>query len=188
MKRRRLLQGLCVAAVLLIPQMAWASSFAASPPVQVSGASPVGEHCGLATRGPTSHVFRDSEVEPWIDVNPANGNNIVGSWQQDRWSDGGARGLVSAYSRDGGRTWARTAWPVSRCAAGGLGYERATDPWVSTGPEGVVYGSALSFDATTPRNAVVAITSYDGSNPSSTSTPSLLLGRSRTWPIDATTV
>src|SRR5262249_59255597 len=60
---------------------------------------------------------------------------------------------------------------VSRCAPGGLDYERASDPWVSIGPEGpespegaegVVYGSTLSFDANTPRNAVVATTSYDG--------------------------
>ena len=34
----------------------------------------------------------------------------------------------------------------------------------------------------------LAMTSYDGSKPSSTSTPSLLFGRSRTWPIEATTL
>ena len=34
----------------------------------------------------------------------------------------------------------------------------------------------------------LAITSYDGSKSSSMSTPSLLLGRSRTWPIEAMTL
>jgi hypothetical protein len=68
---------------------------------------------------------------------------------------------VAAWSRDGGRSFSRSVWPVSRCA-GGLDYERASDPWVSIGPEGVVYGSGLVFDADTPRNGVAATTSYDG--------------------------
>ena len=162
MKRRRLLQGLCVAAVLLIPQMAWASSFAASPPVQVSGASPFGEHCGLATRGPTSHVFRDSEVEPWIDVNPANGNNIVGSWQQDRWSDGGSRGLVAGVSKDGGQSWILS--PVrgtSKCTGGN--YDRASDPWLSFSPDGTLHHASLSFDVgDDTTNAILVNKSEDG--------------------------
>ena len=44
------------------------------------------------------------------------------------------------------------------------------------------------FIATDPDREGEAITSYDGSKPSSTSTPSLLLGRSRTWPIEAMTL
>ena len=28
--------------------------------------------------------------------------NIIGVWQQDRWSDGGARGLATGYSKNGG--------------------------------------------------------------------------------------
>ena len=72
------------------------------------------------------------------------------------------KGLVAGFSRDGGRTFQRSVWPVSRCAPGGLNYERASDPWVSIGPEGTVYGSALSFDVNSPRNTVAALTSYDG--------------------------
>jgi hypothetical protein len=156
------LQVLCVAAVLLIPQVAWASSFATGPAVRVSGASPFGENCGLSARGPSSHLYRDSEVEPWIDVNPANGNNIVGSWQQDRWSDGGSRGLVAGVSKDNGNSW--TLSPVrgtSRCTGGD--YDRASDPWLSFSPDGTLHHASLSFDVggdTT--NAILVNKSEDG--------------------------
>ncbi len=74
----------------------------------------------------------------------------------------GARDRRPRFSRDGGRSFTEVTWPVSRCAPGGLAYDRASDPWVSIGPGGVAYGSALSFDANTPRNTVAATTSYDG--------------------------
>ena len=57
-------------------------------------------------------------MEPWIAVNPTNPNNLIGVWQQDRWSNGGARGLGGAYSLDGGGTWTRTSVPFSRCSGG----------------------------------------------------------------------
>jgi hypothetical protein len=111
---------------------------------------------------PTSTVYRGAEVEPYVTTDQRRPGRVVAAWQQGRWSDGGAQGLVAAWSADGGRSFQSVPWPVSRCARGGLNYERATDPWVSTGPDGIVYGSALSFDANTPNNAVVAVTSYDG--------------------------
>jgi hypothetical protein len=111
---------------------------------------------------PTSTLYPGAEVEPSVAGNRFLPGEVVGAWQQDRWSDGGARGIAAAFSRDGGRSFTEVTWPVSRCAPGGLGYDRASDPWVSIGPEGVVYGSALSFDVNTPRNTVAATTSYDG--------------------------
>jgi hypothetical protein len=117
--------------------------------------------CGIGGT-PTSVLYPGAEVEPSVATDRFRSSRVVGVWQQDRWSDGGARGLVAGYSTNGGRSFGRVAWPVSRCVPGGLAYDRASDPWVSTGPDGTVYGSALSFDAQTPRNAVVAITSYDG--------------------------
>jgi hypothetical protein len=128
--------------------------------VRVSHGSPF---AGCTIGGtPTSTLYPGAEVEPYIATSRFVSGEVVGVWQQDRWSDGGAHGLVAGYSRNGGRTFAEVPWPVSRCAPGGLNYERASDPWVSIGPGGVVYGSALSFDVKTPRNAVVATTSYDG--------------------------
>ena len=68
-------------------------------------------------------------------------------WQQDRWSNGGAQGLLSAFSSDGGQTWATRQAPFSRCsggnAANGGDYARATDPWVSFGADGAAYWMAM---------------------------------------------
>ena len=50
-------------------------------------------------------LYPNSEVEPFVAVNPANAANLIGVWQQDRWSNGGAKGLLGASSFDGGRTW-----------------------------------------------------------------------------------
>src|SRR5690348_7560043 len=111
---------------------------------------------------PTSTLYPGAEVEPSVAGNRFFPGEVVGAWQQDRWSDGGARGIAAAFSRDGGRSFTEVPWPVSRCAPGGLAYDRASDPWVSIGPEGVVYGSALAFDVNTARNTVAATTSYDG--------------------------
>jgi hypothetical protein len=148
------------AAVLLLTPAGAAQASPTRGPVQVSSGDPFAG-CGVGGTA-TSVLFPGAEVEPSLANNRFRPQEVVGAWQQDRWSDGGARGLVAGWSRDGGRTFQRSVWPVSRCAPGGLNYERATDPWVSIGPEGVVYGSSLSFDATTSRNAVVATTSYDG--------------------------
>jgi hypothetical protein len=129
-------------------------------PVRVSGPSP---YAGCAFGGTdTSTVFTGAEVEPSVATDRRRPNRVVGAWQQDRWNDGGAHGIAAGFSTDGGRTFREVTWPVSRCAPGGLPYDRASDPWVSIGPDGTAYGSALNFDALTPRNGVAATTSYDG--------------------------
>ncbi|WP_275925296.1 alkaline phosphatase family protein, partial [Burkholderia sola] len=86
----------------------------------------------------------------------------IGVWQQDRWSNGGAHGLVAGYTFDAGATWARTPQPFSACAPGGLKYERASDPWVSFGPDGTAYSVSISFNQSNNANAVGASVSTDG--------------------------
>jgi hypothetical protein len=90
----------------------------------------------------TGNLFKNSEVEPFVSVNPRNPLNLVGVWQQDRWSNGGSQGLGTGVSFDGGVTWKQTYLPYSRCAGGtvanGGNYNRASDPWVSFSPNGVV--------------------------------------------------
>jgi BNR repeat-like domain len=152
--RRLTTAGAAVTLILVVATPAHASS---GP---VSHGSPF---AGCTVGGtPTSTLYPGAEVEPSVATSRFLPGEVVGAWQQDRWSDGGARGIAAAFSRDGGRSFTEVTWPVSRCAPGGLAYDRASDPWVSIGPEGVVYGSALSFDAATPRNTVAATTSYDG--------------------------
>jgi hypothetical protein len=152
-KRRRfwLVKALCVAAVVLfVPQVAWASSYVAGPLVRVSGTSPfAGSNCGLA--GQTGENFLNSEVEPFVDVNPANGDNIIGAWQQDRWSNGGSRGNVVGASLDNGSSWqivsrTKNSLCTGGTAANGGAYERASDPWMTISPNGDAYLMSLSFD------------------------------------------
>jgi hypothetical protein len=146
---------------------AQATTFTATTPLRVSGASPFAPGCGgPGEAASTSFNYQNAEVEPWVTVNPANPDNIVGFWQQDRWSDGGSHGLVAGVSTDGGVTWTET-WPAfSRCAGAGPGdpgyFERASDPWVSFSPDGTLYAISLSFDNSTARNAVVVARSTDG--------------------------
>ena len=112
----------------------------------------------LATSGT---VFIDSQTEPSADVNPADARNVVGMWQEDRWSTGGARNLVFGTSFDGGQTWTNTPLAGIAHVAGGA-YERVTDPWVDFGPASRVYATSLAFDDSGPDNAIFVHTSTDG--------------------------
>ena len=125
----------------------------------VSGPSPFAA-CTIGATA-THTVYLNAEVEPYVAVSPANPNNIIGVWQQDRWSNGGAHGLVAGFSFDGGATWGETPLPFSACA-GGLGYERASDPWVSIGPDGTAYAVSISFNRSNNNNAVGAAVSNNG--------------------------
>ena len=81
--------------------------------------------------------FPDAEVEPWLEVNPTNGANVVGVYQQDRYSNGGAKGMTAAVSFDGGATWTtHVAVPNDTRCTGGQ-FQRSSDPWISFGPDGV---------------------------------------------------
>jgi len=108
----------------------------------------------------------NAEVEPWIADNPATTQNLVSVWQQDRWSDGGAKGLVAGWSADGGRVWHDSVLPFSACAAPFVSqvapFDRTSDPWVSFGPDGKAYAQGLEFNANDNHNGVAAVTSVDG--------------------------
>src|SRR5512140_2061674 len=132
--------------------------------VRVSGPSPFTANCaGSEQQG---HPYAGLEVEPSIAVDPKNGLHLVGAWQQDRWSNGGANGVGTAVSFDGGATWTRSTPPFSRCTGGNADnrgdYDRASDPWVTFAADGTVFEIALAFDSATARNAMLASRSNDG--------------------------
>jgi hypothetical protein len=129
--------------------LAGAAPFTPGPLVQVSGASPFLGCTADNVAGQTGTVSLNSEVEPWIDVNPTDPDNLVGAFQQDRWSNGGARGLLAGVSFDGGSSWTSVVIPGISDCSGGI-YDRTTDPWVSFGPNGVVHQLALSFNDVAP--------------------------------------
>ena len=162
--RNVLLAFAVAAAMCVFAAGAGAGTFTVAPLTLVSGPSPFAG-C-TAGNAPGSVLYPNAEEEPWVDVNPTNPNNLIAVWQQDRWSDGGAHGLVTAVSHNGGGSWTRTFPHFSTCAGGtaqnGGAYDRASDPWVSFGVDGTAYQVSLSFNTTDSVNAVLASRSTDG--------------------------
>src|SRR4029453_8991429 len=96
MPRASLRIALAAALTLLVvvgPGSAAAGAFTSGPLVQVSGASPI-----AACDGDDGNIggtnFTNSEVEPYVMVDPSNPAVLIGAWQQDRGSKGGSEGLV----------------------------------------------------------------------------------------------
>jgi hypothetical protein len=151
-----------VVAVLVLAATATAAPYSAAPLVLASGPSPF---AGCTVGGPGIN-YPNSEVEPFVAVNPANPNNIVGVFQQDRWDNGGAHGIIAAVSLNGGATWTRT-WPhFSTCAGGtpanGGDFDRASDPWVTIAPNGDVYFISLSASADLLMSGILVSKSTNG--------------------------
>ncbi|HEU5160681.1 MAG TPA: sialidase family protein [Streptosporangiaceae bacterium] len=141
------------------PQTTQTTQTTSSAPRAVSGRTPFS---GCTAGGtPSSTLFAGAEVEPWIAVNPRDPRNIVAYYQQDRWSDGGARGLVASVTRDGGAHWKQVVVPgLSQCSGGT--FERASDPGLSFAPNGDLYEISLSFNVSDFGNAILASKSTDG--------------------------
>ena len=140
-------------------------------PGLVSSASTFTAGCGGVPDSGT--LYTNAEVEPYVAINPANPNNLIGTWQQDRWSNGGSQGIAVGFSTDAGATWTTRALPVSRCGGGnadnGGDYERASDPWVTFSPDGTAYQLSLALSGTIftilqpgSRSAILVSRSADG--------------------------
>jgi hypothetical protein len=161
---RRLVSALALASILVL--VASSSALAAGTQlVRVSRGDPFA-NCLVGGDG-TAKNYRSAEVEPWIADNPANTANVIGTWQQDRWGNGGAKGQVASWSFDAGRTWGQTPQPFTKCAQPFYGtpvlqYERTSDPWVSIGPDGTAYAVSLPFDGDFIRNGLGTAVSHDG--------------------------
>ena len=125
----------------------------------VSAESPFPANCNGTQTG---RNFRNGPVEPWVAVDPRDPLHMVGVWQQDRWSNGGASGLAAAASFDGGRTWTRSAPAFSTCASPASRFARASDPWVSISPDGTVHFISLSLNGPNNSHALLASRSTDG--------------------------
>ena len=151
---RRCCASIAFGAAALLSAMGIGTAAIADSPVlgpltRISSPSPFGGCAADDVPGQEadgSVVFRNSEVEPYVHVNPTDPDNAVAVWQQDRWSDGGSRGLVSAVTDDRGETWTTVEPPEFSLCSDGI-FERATDPWITFGPSGNAYFMSLSFDS-----------------------------------------
>src|SRR3954451_6198622 len=94
-----LVTAVVASSVIAVP-VAVAADYSAGPPVLASpAASPLPDPCPFQpVETGDQENFKDTEVEPLVAVNPTNENNVIGVFQEDRWSDGGAHGLLAAVS------------------------------------------------------------------------------------------
>ena len=122
---------------------AQASVYVASPPVTTSFGA-VDPFVGCTADNVSgqeaafgSTLYPAAEPEPRADINPIDTLNIAGAFHEDRWSDGGDRGLASSASHDGGKTWTQAVVPgITKCSGGQ--FDRASDPWVSFARDGTL--------------------------------------------------
>jgi hypothetical protein len=134
-------------------------SNAAGEDEAISAPTPFAPGCG----GFAGTLYVNAEVEPWLAVDPRDARHWIAVWQQDRWSSGSSRGLLTGVTFDAGATWKRVAPAFSLCAGGEL--ERASDPWVDIAPDGTAHQIAIASTggAFQPRsaNAVLVTRSID---------------------------
>ena len=129
------------------------------PDIQVSGPSTL-TGCPAGASADFAAAYSNTEVEPQVAVNPVNPNVMVGATQQDRWPDGGARGLTSWISQNGGASWAKLPdVPWSACQGGPARFGRVTDPWVSYDVAGTAYFIGQPIDLGTPARSAISVTS-----------------------------
>lgn len=102
------------------------------------------------------------QAEPHIARSSVNPEFLLATFQEGRYSDGGAVSCGYALSRDGGFTWTRDLIPNLTLASGGR-YLRATDPVAGTGPLGELYLQTLtSTQGAFDLAAIVVSRSLDG--------------------------
>jgi hypothetical protein len=108
MRRLAFASALVILVAVVVGSAAASSGSLVMAPVAASGSSPLASPPCSATPGtgstlqPTPELFPSSEVEPWVDVSPVDRDVVAGLYQQDRWSNGGARDNVASISFDGG--------------------------------------------------------------------------------------
>src|SRR5262249_52439104 len=123
----------------------------ATPPIQVS-----------ADLLPTDSAAQPAtHAEPYIDANPASPVSLIGCWQENRFTNGGARASGFGASTDSGQTWSVGLIPHSTKPSGGP-WDKASDPWVAFGPNNRAYFASLLFNESNPDSAVGVSVSTDG--------------------------
>lgn len=129
------------------------------PPQLISGSLIYAGDCGLgaSTAGQPG--------EPSLAADPTDAKRLVAAWLDNRMPD--RIGVVIAISNDGGAHWSRSTLPGLLTCSGGP-YVHASDPWISIGPDGVIYLASLTMRPATiagrPRDIAVAVSRDHGSS------------------------
>ena len=139
-----------------------AAPFTLGPDLKISGPSTL-TACPFGSSPDFAAAYNHTEVEPQIAVDPTNPATIVGVSQQDRWPDGGARGLSSWISRNGGASFAKLAdVPWSACQGGPVRFGRVTDPWASYDRAGNLYFIGQPIDSAALGISAISVTTFNG--------------------------
>ena len=151
MRSRTLAPALALTAVmtLVVPAAGWAGPGSVGPLQQVSGASPFGTCTADNVAAQPGTLYPNSELEPQIAASTVDRNgdgapDLVAGYQQDRWSNGGSRGVYASVWYHG--TWIQVAVPGTSVCVGGS-HLRASDPWVTFSPDGTGYFFTLASSA-----------------------------------------
>jgi hypothetical protein len=139
-----------------------ADPYVLGPDIKVSGASTL-TTCPFGASANFADAYDNAEVEPQVAVNPLDSSKITGVSQQDRWPDGGARGLTSWMSGNGGTSWAKlpdVRW--SACQGGPSRFGRVTDPWVSYDKAGNLYFIGQPIDSAELGISAMSVTTWNG--------------------------
>jgi hypothetical protein len=163
---RRLATGSLIASVCAIGFGSSVQAQSLGPLVRVTDADPftrcAADNVADQESDFGSILYPNTVIEPWIAVDPTHPSRLLVGHHQDRWSDGGARGLVGVLSKDGGAHWFDTIpFEVTRCTGGKR--VRASDPWVVFANDGTALFESLVLDPakpTTPfgaRNSAVLV-------------------------------
>ena len=159
--RASTIAGSALATFLATAASAAAAPYVLGPDVLVSGPSTL-TACPFGASDLFEDAYDDAEVEPQVAVDPTNPSRIVGVAQQDRWPDGGARGLTSWTSANGGASWSKL--PDVPCQGGPERFGRVTDPWVSYDGGGRAYFIGQPIDSAELGLSAIAATAGNGTS------------------------
>jgi hypothetical protein len=152
------------ALTLVLAGTAAADPYVLGADIKVSGPSAL-TGCPFGASADFAAAFDNAEVEPQVAVNPTKPAEITGVSQQDRWPDGGARGLTSWMSSTGGTSWAKLPdVPWSACQGGPERFGRVTDPWVSYDMAGNLYFIGQPIDSAELGISAISVTTWNGTN------------------------
>lgn len=105
----------------------------------------------------------DTLVEPDVAVSPINSNVAVAVAHDGRYPDGGAVGIETAWTNDGGAIWHHQPLVgVTSATGGGAVWARASDPVVAFDADGSAYVSVLVFDLGCDSGVVVSRSTNGG--------------------------